>query len=136
MMNNNQQEQLFTELTSEEGAKVSGGAWVTKLELKHFVVNDTQEWPRDEIYLKLDGKKVYSKGGVSSGDTLYINKTFTMTGSYDTLKLFENDTWPNGDEHLGTKNVFTSQIGNDQKASFTRKGADYDLYFDVYRAWV
>ncbi|NER31807.1 MAG: hypothetical protein F6J89_30410, partial [Symploca sp. SIO1C4] len=27
-MNNNQQEQLFTELTPEEGAVIEGGAWL------------------------------------------------------------------------------------------------------------
>ena len=129
-------EQLFTELTPKEGANVSGGAWVTKLHLKYFDVDSTQEWPRDEVYLRLDGKKVFSKGGVSAGDTLNVDKTYTMTGSYDQLKLYENDTWPNGDEYLGGKKVYASQIGSDQEARFTRHGADYTLYYDVFKAWV
>lgn len=102
------------------------------LKLKYMICHDTQEWPRDEVYLKADGNKVLDKGGVAPGNTLTINRDIVMTGSSDTLKLFEDDWWPSQDEHLGTHTVFTSEAGlGERTAIFNRHGANYELYYEV-----
>jgi hypothetical protein len=129
-MKDNQHEQLFTELTSLEGSTISGG--VTKVNLKYLSVSDTQEWPRDEAYLTVDGNKIWSKT-VGVGDHR-IDKTFDISGSSDTLRFFEDDTWPSNHELLGAHTIPASRRGTDFKASFTQNGANYTLVYDVFRA--
>ena len=108
------------------------------LNLLYLVCNDTQEWPRDELYMKVDDRQVWSKGtgtfesGVGVGDTPGIYKSIPITGNSDTIRLYEDDTWPNGDEFLGAKTVYASQAGTGlQEAYFTREGANYTLYYTV-----
>ncbi|KAF3889839.1 MULTISPECIES: hypothetical protein [Nostocales] len=123
------QAQLFTEMTAEEGATLSGGT--ARVNLKYFQIYDTQEWPRDEPYLKVDGKTIWSKDGAGVG---YhdVGKTFDISGTSDTLSLWENDSWPSNDEFLGENKIYSWQRGTDLELSFTREGANYKLVYDVY----
>ncbi|MUH01824.1 hypothetical protein F7734_60065 [Scytonema sp. UIC 10036] len=125
------QAQLFTEMTAEEGAILSGGT--AQVHLKHFVVYDTQEWPQDEPYLQVDGKTIWSKEGVGNG-THTIDKKFNISGTFDTLSLWENDSWPSNDEFLGENKIYSWQRGTNLALSFTREGANYKLVYDVYSA--
>jgi hypothetical protein len=103
---------------------------MAKIQLKYMVCKDTNEWPRDEIYLKQDGDNVYSKGGVSVGSTLNINRVFDMSGASDTLRLFEDDVFK--DDFLGSHTVRASEAGlGERTASFTRNGANYSLVYEV-----
>lgn len=103
---------------------------MARIQLKFMTCNDTNEFPRDEIYLKQDGRQVYKKDGVSVGETLNINRIFTMSGSSDTLSLFEDDTFK--DDFLGSRTVYASEAGfGEQTASFTRNGANYSLVYEV-----
>jgi hypothetical protein len=111
---------------------------MANLNLLYLVCNDTQEWPRDELYMKVDGREVWSKGtdffseSVGVGDTPSINKAVPIYGDSATIRLYEDDSWPNNDEKLGTHTVYSSQVGPDmQSASFTQNGADYTLYYVV-----
>ncbi|HEY9666898.1 MAG TPA: hypothetical protein V6C91_08835 [Coleofasciculaceae cyanobacterium] len=105
---------------------------MAKLHLKYMIVHDTQEWPQDEVYMKIDGRQVWSEGSVAVGDTLEIYKTFDITGFSDKITLFEDDWWPNGDEDLGSHTVNIGEAGLvDQKAFFTQAGANYELVYDV-----
>ncbi|MBD3886683.1 hypothetical protein IFO70_34055 [Phormidium tenue FACHB-886] len=103
---------------------------MAKIQLKYMICKDTNEWPRDEIYLKKDGAKVYSEGGVSVGETVNINKIFDMSGSSDVLRLFENDVFK--DDFLGGHTVRASEAGlGERTASFTGGGANYSLVYEV-----
>ncbi|KAF3889838.1 MULTISPECIES: hypothetical protein [Nostocales] len=123
------QAQLFTEMTAEEGATLSGGT--TQVNLKYFQIYDTQEWPQDEPYLKVDGKTIWSKDGAGVGIHT-VNKRFNISGTSDTLSLWENDSWPSNDEFLGENKIYSWQRGTDLELSFTREGANYKLVYDVY----
>ncbi|MEW5857777.1 MAG: hypothetical protein AB1861_10420 [Cyanobacteriota bacterium] len=106
---------------------------MAKLHLKSITCYDTQEWPQDELYLKVDGKQVWSQGGVGVGDTFNINKTIDITGSSDKIQLFEDDWWPNQDEHLGNYTVSAWEAGLPEwTATFNLAGADYSLVYEVY----
>ena len=103
------------------------------LHLKHITCYDTQEWPQDEIYLKVDGKQVWSQNGVDVGDSFNIDKYINMTGDFDTISLFEDDWWPSQDEHLGSYQVGTWEAGLPEwTASFTLAGANYQLVYQVF----
>ncbi|GAA6620591.1 hypothetical protein [Scytonema sp. NUACC26] len=123
------QTQLFTEMTAEEGATLSGGT--AQVYLKHFVIYETQEWPQDEPYLKVGDKTIWSKDGAGKGIHA-IDKAFKITDAYDTLSLWENDSWPNNDEFLGENKIYSWQRGTDLELSFTGEGANYKLVYDVY----
>lgn len=105
---------------------------MANLWLKYMVAVENQEWPRDELYMKIDGQEVWSEKKVSDGETLNINKVFTITGSSDRIDLFEDD-WLGSDEHLGTKYAYSWQQGTgEHTVSFTNHGAHYDLVYQVF----
>lgn len=100
--------------------------------LKHITCYANQEWPRDELYMRIDGKQVWSQGGVEVGDTFNIDKAINITGNFDKIDLFESDPWPNGDEHLGSYNVHTWEAGlGEWTTTFTKHGAKYELAYEV-----
>jgi hypothetical protein len=112
------------------------------LNLLYLTCLDTQEWPRDELYMKVadqaGNRQVWSKGtgifesGVGVGDTPGIYKSIPINGNSATIRLYEDDTWPNGDEFLGGNTVYASQAGSGlQEAYFTREGANYILSYTV-----
>ncbi len=131
MSNSISQAQIFTEMTVEEGASLSGGT--ARVNLKYFKVYDTQEWPQDEPYLQVNGKTIWSSGGVGNGHH-GVGKTFDIEGYSDTLSLWENDSWPNNDEFLGENKIYSWQRGTDMELFFTKEGANYKLVYDVYSA--
>lgn len=108
------------------------------LNLLYLVCNDTQEWPRDELYMKVDNQQIWSKGtgtfesGVGVGDTPGVYKSIPINGNSATIRLYEDDTWPNGDEFLGAYTVSAFEAGAGRReAYFTREGANYLLYYEV-----
>ncbi len=120
-------EQLFTELTPEEGAMASGG--LTILRLNYFEVTDNQEWPRDEPFLKDGTRKIWSKGGVGIGNHSVNIDLVIDTGSSKTLSLFEDDSFSK-DEWLGSNTFYDGVNGSNLQAVFNRKGARYVLHYD------
>jgi hypothetical protein len=103
---------------------------MAKIALKYMVCYDTQEWPRDEIDLQLDGTNAYVEYRVSVGDILQINQVRNMSGSSDVLRLFEIDLFR--DDFLGRHTVYASEAGlGERTANFTRAGAHYSLAYEV-----
>ncbi|MGQ4647259.1 hypothetical protein [Lyngbya aestuarii] len=108
---------------------------MAKLWLKTLKAYANQEWPRDELYMKLDGSKVWDQGGVEVGDSFYIGKTYDISGYSDKIDLFEDDSWPNGDEYLGSHTVYNWETGlGEQTATFNLEGSNYQLTYEVYNA--
>jgi hypothetical protein len=112
------------------------------LNLLYLTCLDTQEWPRDELYMKMadqvGNREVWSKGtgtfssGVGVGDTPRIDRSIPIVGNSAIIRLYEDDTWPSNDEYLGGNIVYASQAGTGLKtASFTREGANYILSYTV-----
>jgi hypothetical protein len=124
------QKQLFTEITAEESANLNGGV-ATKVNLKYFVVKDTQE-TKDEPYLKINNNVVWSATGVTENQ-YNVNYQFWIDGQYDVLRLHEDDGshWYDGNDFLGEHTIYTGASGTNLKASFTRDGANYELIYDA-----
>ncbi len=94
-MNNMVQEQLFTDLTSEEAAIVEGGAYrLTTIECLRATDGFGDA---DEPYINAGGRKVWS-GSMQKGSTATINKTI----SGNRVTLYDADPWPNDDDLIGS----------------------------------
>ncbi len=122
--------QLFTELTSEEAANLSGGA--TELRLNYFEVIDTQE-SRDEPYLKIGTKTIWSKDNVGIGGHKVKKTVYIPTDGSLTLNLFEKDDgWVDKiDDLLGSNTIYDGVRGKDLTAKFGQNGANYILHYDA-----
>jgi hypothetical protein len=125
------QTQLFTEMTAEEGATLSGGAVSTYFNLKYFVVRDTQE-TKDEPYLKRGNTTIWSATGVTENQ-YNVGYNFWLNGGNEVLRLWEDDGshWYDGNDFLGEHTLYAGESGTNKKASFTKDGANYELVYDA-----
>lgn len=108
---------------------------MAKLTIKSIKCYDTQEGPRDEIDLLVDGTSVFYQGKVDNGDGFFIGYEQTFIDSI-VLDLWERDDggwFGNDDEHLGQFSISTTPTGSDNPgiATFTQHGADYVVFYDV-----
>lgn len=120
-------EQLFTELTPEEGAVVEGGLSF----LLHGVYAKLAE-KQDDLYLKFNGKKVFGthknmKSGRWYADSTLKGADFTGTKP---LHFYDDDKWPNGDDYLGTVYV-QNKFQRRERGRVKGHGYDYTAYFSV-----
>ncbi|NEO31382.1 MAG: hypothetical protein F6K36_13295 [Symploca sp. SIO3C6] len=133
---NNQQEQLFTELTPEEGAVIEGGATLflygvyavrAGADKGGFLPGDSG----DDLYVKVNEKTVFGpKKDVDTGEFVRINKKVSFTGSAK-VSLFDEDPGIDPDDFLGgfkagstPSNVFT-------KVRVKGSGSIYDVIYRV-----
>ncbi len=94
-------EQLFTELTSEEGAVVEGGATL----LIHSVfanraAADGFLGGGDDVYIKVNGKRLDFKKTLKTGDTGTVNLAVDFTRS-TSVQLMDEDGIFNPDDRIG-----------------------------------
>ena len=124
---NNQNEQLFTDLTPEEAAVVEGGAVL--LQRLHAVrlTPDDGRGP-DEIHIRKDGQKLnwvpMSKGQIRK---LGTKGRGLRASSISAVSLQEYDRGPGNDEFLSL--VSTTSHGNGRLATFKGGGALYRLAY-------
>lgn len=133
-MNNNQQE-LFTELTPSEGAAVSGGTYLVKLHSIEAI--RMNEYWADEPFINIGAKKVWSGKGFRNGTTHTFPQDdgaiVEVFGSSTTMRLYEEDLgyWPDKHDYMGEWKVTGSQAGKGlQTASFTKNG-HYEVKYEV-----
>lgn len=131
-MNNNQQEQLFTELTSEEGAVIEGGA--TLYLYKATAINagaDPGWFNGDDVYARINGDKTRKTNDVDRGETanFYKFKTFSGTAS---INLFDDDSWGNPDDYLGGFTVNSTSTNGFKTKRISGGGSTYDVTYMVY----
>ena len=101
-MPDNQQKQLFTELTPEEGAAVAGGATLELLLINPSFSGSTNPLimvgtnvVHKESDLRWDPNEAYGKA---------LNKKFEFTGN-TTLSLWNQDDGSNNDDLLASVNL-------------------------------
>ncbi|MGK7898302.1 MAG: hypothetical protein AB4372_32980 [Xenococcus sp. (in: cyanobacteria)] len=116
-------EQLFTELTPEEGAVVEGGATFT-LHSVYAAKADKQ----DDLYLKFNGEKVFGVTDMDNYDYKLAGKSKTFHG-WGRLNFYDDDFW-SGDDYLGGKWIYESPAYW-HRAQATGKGYDYTAYYSV-----
>ncbi|MCI1780025.1 MAG: hypothetical protein LKI53_08755 [Bacteroidales bacterium] len=101
------------------------------LKFEKIKCNSTEGWVTDDqIYLKVNGKKVFGNYEMGKGKTIDLTKTkgVSFTNSVE-LKLYDHDAF-DPDDFLGSNTV--SDLGT-EKLSFKEDGANYDLNINVLR---
>ena len=95
-MQDNQHEQLFTELTPVEAAVIEGGKTFYLYSIEAIKAG-ADKGGDDDAYLNIGGKKVWSKkmGTGSTSSDLTISESI---GKDATISLFDADPWPNRDD--------------------------------------
>jgi hypothetical protein len=98
-------EQLFTQLTPEEGAVIEGGA--TLLLHKATALRASSDplpgINGDDPYFRVNGDKVFGTKNVKTGDTFQINKFYQFSGTA-VIDSFDGDLG-NPDDYLGSFKV-------------------------------
>ncbi|MUG97800.1 hypothetical protein F7734_38035 [Scytonema sp. UIC 10036] len=121
--------QLFTELTSEEGAVIEGGA---TLLLYRLTALNASDFNGDEIYIKVNGETLIPPGivpDVDSGETININRAINFNGTAK-LELFDDDVWGNSDDYLGGFSVGSTPT-NGITSNIIRGSASYRILYQV-----
>lgn len=120
-------EQLFTELTAEEGSIIEGGATFTL----HSVYSQTAGADllgKDELYVKFDGEKIFSRK-MGTGDFARTEKTRWFNGD-SALQLFDDDPWPNPDDKIGTAWISETPVSK-AWAYIAGSGSKYWVQYSV-----
>ena len=104
-------EQLFTELTPEEGAVIEGGATLVLIQAMAIKAGaDLGFWNGDDVYATINGRvKTRQTNDVDTGEFANIYKTWSFIGTAE-IDLFDNDPWPNRDDHLGGFTVRSTDL--------------------------
>lgn len=123
-MNNNQQEQLFTELTDEQSAVVEGGATFFVESIRAFNASK-----QDDLYMKVNGVKIISSKDINSNETRHVNKGQEFTSSAR-VQLWDDDRWPNGDDKLSTR--YFSSTPRSGHYDVTGKGYHYRVNYRIF----
>lgn len=121
-MKNNQEEQLFTELSASEGAAVSGGAATVNMYLY------TRKPAQNDPVIYVGGKRIAGKWNAKQNSYAFTNLKQKFSGNTSVL-LFDQD--PGGVQNhdfLMSQNVSESQKGKSWKSK-TAQG--YTLYTRV-----
>ena len=136
----NAQEQLFTDLTPEEGAIIEGGATLTIHEV--YCIQSREDGPfsnGDDLYIKVNGSKIFGKkNDVDGGESFSVNESKTFS-DIATISLFDDDPWydPSGDDDIGSFSVSstptsgrkTVQVGSSNSLNLFDSG--YNVTYSV-----
>lgn len=122
-------QELFTELSNEEGSVIQGGYTVT-LEKIVAINAGADNGSKDDLYVKIGGNKIGPEHDMGTGDTAYYN----ISVEYQTqtnIDLFDADGWLNPDDHIGTVTAMGFTYGTYiQRVSGS--GSTYDVYYNVH----
>ncbi|MUG97798.1 hypothetical protein F7734_38025 [Scytonema sp. UIC 10036] len=126
-------EQLFTELTSEEGAVIEGGALLllhkaTAIKASSDIASNTNG---DDVVVKADGKKIHGTvKDVETGETFNINKFHVIDGTAS-ITFFDADVWGNADDYLGGFTVGNSPTNGKKWKRISGSDSIYDVQYEV-----
>ncbi len=126
------QEQLFTELTPEEGAIIKGGATL-KLTRIYAHKAGADGDGSDELYINMKTidfntriwgtQQMFSERGIDFVDETPFRGDAIVT-------LYDNDKWPNPDDRIGSFDVSAYRPGP-AMANVVGGGSNYDVYYEV-----
>ncbi|MBE9106911.1 hypothetical protein IQ229_18860 [Nostoc cf. edaphicum LEGE 07299] len=124
-------EQLFAQLTPEEGAVIEGGGFLL-IEQLQAINADADTFGDDDTYITVNGSKIWGPNGFSTGQTFVVNRGLGVDLPAR-IELFDEDGFLNGsDDSLGGFTVFGATNGT-ARARVSGGGSTYDVY---YRAFV
>lgn len=124
-MQDNQHEQLFTELTPVEAAVIEGGKTLRLYSIEAIKASaDTVG--KDEAYLNFNGKKIWSRS-MGTGNSAPIDLSLNFYGKA-TLNLYDED--PGQDDPMGGI-VVDKPTGGQRVATLSGSGSKYQLKYSV-----
>lgn len=127
------QEQLFTELTPEEGAVIEGGASLYLYKATAVKANADFGWGNgDDVYARINGDKTNTTNDVDTGETANFFKWKQFSGTAN-INLFDSDGGLAGDDdYLGGFSVGTTPTNGLVTKRISGGGSIYDVTYGVY----
>ena len=124
-------EQLFAQLTPEEGAVIEGGGGFLLIDQLQAINAGADTFGDDDTYITVNGSKLWGSEGFSTGKTIGVNRGLGV--DFPTrIELFDEDGFLNGsDDSLGGFTV----NGPTNGTAITRVsggGSTYDVYYRVF----
>jgi len=124
-MKDNQNEQLFSELTPAEAAVVEGGLRLT-IERIQAIRADADTIGPDDTYITVNGRKIWGDFSMTTGQSRAVNRTLTPSGPSARVELFDAD--PGNDDRLGGFNAVNTR-GVLTRERVSGSGSIYDVYY-------
>lgn len=127
-MKDNQNEQLFSELTPAEAAVIEGGIGLY-IDRIQAIKTGADPGNPDDTYITVNGTKIWGNYSMTTGQSRDVNKTITRNGSSARVELFDDDR--NADDGLGG---FTARNTNGvlTRARVSGGGSIYDVYYTAF----
>jgi hypothetical protein len=119
--------------TPTTGAASMVVAQLHLLDLQCLAENDDGTWwGSDEVYITVNGQRVWERGSVDRGDNLLVNYYYTFD-ELVTVQLWEDDGGlRGGDDHMATWYVFAVELGSGvHKVRSQYTAGSYDLRYEV-----
>ncbi len=122
-MKDNQNNQLFTELTDEQSAVVEGGArlYIDTI----FAVTARKQ---DDLYIRFNRDKIFGTKDIDSQETLNVKKGYTFFHNAG-LELWDED-W-GSDDRLYSKWITTEPTNGYQNLEVKGDGYEYHIKYKV-----
>ena len=94
--------------------------------------DDGTWWGSDEVYITLNGQRVWERGGVDRNDVILIDLRLAFDDLI-TVQLWEDDGGlRGGDDHMATWYVFAAEVGSGvHKVRSQYTAGSYDLRYEV-----
>jgi preprotein translocase subunit YajC len=128
-MQDNQHEQLFTELTPVEAAVIEGGIRLTINRIQAIKAG-ADTIGADDTYITANGSKIWGDYSMTTGQTRSVNRSLTTSGSSTRVELFDDDPWPNRDDSLGGFTAVNTN-GRLRRERVNGSGSTYDVYYSA-----
>jgi hypothetical protein len=123
-LTNNQNEQLFTDLTAKEAAVIEGGA-VFLSHIQALKLTQDEKDGRDEPYILNNRRRIWGPEGMKVGDIRKVGK-FVRFGA---IQLWEKDS--RFDDFIGQLNIDRPRPPLRGSAILTGSGAKYRLFYSI-----
>ncbi|NJL09811.1 MAG: hypothetical protein HC908_05310 [Calothrix sp. SM1_7_51] len=120
-------EELFTELTPEEGAIIEGGKSVLIRKIQAIKAG-ADTFSADDTYITIGGKKVWGEKSMTTGQSREVYERRYFNGS-TRVALFDEDL--GRDDQLGSFTVSGATNGT-AIARVSGSGSSYDVYYQVF----
>lgn len=130
----NSDEQLFTELTSEEGAVIEGGAQLILYNATAVRARADGNWNEGngtDLYFVVNGLRLPGTyNDVDTGEVVNINRTINFTGTA-TTRLFDDDGSSSADDYLGGFTVGSTSTNGTRTVRVSGGNSIFDILYSV-----
>ncbi|NEO03110.1 MAG: hypothetical protein F6K50_49680 [Moorea sp. SIO3I7] len=122
-------EELFTELTPEQGAVVEGGLFIL-IDQIQAIKAGADFIGKDDTYITINGNKIWGDKSFSTGQTRTVNQGTSTPGSFARVQLFDKDRFSR-DDRMGGFTAFNT-FGSQRRARVSGSGSTYDIYYRAF----